>query len=91
RLRQRPRTLIQGQELKILLTEPFVVHWGINDWQEVQDTPSEDWELGHVASLPTQKLPVGTRIPFTLFWQREQRWMGEDFQVEIMEKTNDHD
>ncbi|MCE5394062.1 MAG: glycosyl hydrolase [Acidithiobacillus sp.] len=91
RLRQRPRTLIQGQELKILLTEPFVVHWGINDWQEVQDTPSEDWELGHVASLPTQKLPAGTRISFTLFWQREQRWMGEDFQVEIMEKSNDHD
>ncbi|MHB1479868.1 MAG: glycoside hydrolase family 15 protein, partial [Acidithiobacillus ferrooxidans] len=52
RLRQRPRQLPAGQDLRVLLRAPFTVHWGSNGWQAIQDTESEDWGLGHVATLP---------------------------------------
>jgi len=85
RLRQRPRRLRAGQELRVLLHRPFRVHWGINGWQEIQDTVSEDWDLGHVAFLPTEKLPVGTELQFTLQWQDDGSWLGEDFSLTVVE------
>ena len=35
--------VVAGQELRVLLQAPFTLHWGINGWQSVQDTDSEDW------------------------------------------------
>ena len=89
RLRHRPKTVTHGQELKILLAEPFVAHWGIEGWQKTQDTLSEDWRLGHIVSLPVQKLPVGSSVQFTMRWQRSGAWRGEDFTLEIVEDTDD--
>ena len=85
RLRQRPRRLRQGQELRILLHRPFTLHWGINDWQQLQDTPSEDWGLGHLAVLPSQKFQAGTQLQFTIQWQDDDSWQGENFTVTIEE------
>ena len=84
RLRQRPRQLPAGQELRVLLQAPFTVHWGSNGWQAVQDTESEDWGLGHVAILPVQKLPVGDSVQFTILWRDSGDWQGEDFHIDII-------
>ncbi|WP_414039770.1 glycoside hydrolase family 15 protein [Acidithiobacillus sp. M4-SHS-6] len=83
RLRQRPRQLPAGQELRILLHAPFTVHWGTNGWQEVQDQGSEDWELGHVAILPLRQLREGESVQFTIRWQDSGDWLGEDFHLDI--------
>ncbi|MEB8535576.1 glycoside hydrolase family 15 protein, partial [Acidithiobacillus ferriphilus] len=69
RLRQRPRQLLAGQELRVLLQAPFTLHWGTNGWQSVQDTDSEDWDLGHVVLLPVQKLSAGDSVQFTIRWR----------------------
>uniref|UniRef100_E6QBJ8 Glucoamylase, (GLUCAN 1,4-ALPHA-GLUCOSIDASE) n=1 Tax=mine drainage metagenome TaxID=410659 RepID=E6QBJ8_9ZZZZ len=84
RLRQRPRQLPAGQELRLLLRAPFTVHWGSNGWQAIQDTESEDWGLGHVATLPVQKLPVGDSVQFTILWRDSGDWQGEDFHIDIV-------
>jgi len=84
RLRQRPRQLPAGQDLRVLLRAPFTVHWGSNGWQAIQDTESEDWGLGHVATLPVQKLPVGDSVQFTILWRDSGDWQGEDFHIDIV-------
>ncbi|MFA6180647.1 glycoside hydrolase family 15 protein [Acidithiobacillus sp.] len=84
RLRQRPRQLPAGQYLRVLLRAPFTVHWGSNGWQAIQDTESEDWGLGHVATLPVQKLSVGDSVQFAILWRDSGDWQGEDFHIDIV-------
>ncbi len=83
RLRHRPKTLRAGQAFHLLLAASFSVHWGINGWQKVRDTESEDWGLAHVASLPTEGLLPGDTLQFTLYWHDREAWQGEDFQIGI--------
>lgn len=84
RLRQRPRQLFAGQELRVLLQAPFILHWGTSGWQAVQDTDSEDWGLGHVVLLPVQKLSAGDSVQFTIRWRDSGDWQGEDFHIDII-------
>ncbi|MEJ2714930.1 MAG: hypothetical protein P8014_17450, partial [Acidihalobacter sp.] len=84
RFRQRPRRLRAGQELRLLLRAPAMVHWGVNGWQNVRDTQTEDWMLGHLARVPTRDLAAGTRIDFTLRWRADDRWQGENFSIEVV-------
>ncbi|MDD3760053.1 MAG: glycoside hydrolase family 15 protein [Acidithiobacillus sp.] len=84
RLRHRPRKLLAGQELRILLAAPFRIHWGIDGWQKVQDLDAEDWGLGYLACLPTRKLRPGQSLQFALYWADSQSWQGEDFSVQII-------
>ncbi len=83
RLRQKLRHLSAGQELRLLLQAPFLVHWGIDGWKEIRDTPSEDWGLAHLAVLPLQELPAGSTVQFTIRWGERGDWMGEDFSIDI--------
>lgn len=84
RLRQRPRQIFAGQELRILLQAPFTVHWGMNGWQSVQDLDSEDWGLGHVATLSGRNWSAGENLQFTLRWRDSGDWQGEDFHIDII-------
>ncbi|MBN6740924.1 glycosyl hydrolase [Acidithiobacillus sp. MC6.1] len=84
RLRQRPRQVLAGQTLRLLLHAPFTVHWGINGWQEVQDLHSEDWQLGHVAILPLRALATGESVQFAIRWQDSGDWQGENFHIDII-------
>ena len=84
RLRQRPRQILVGQELRLLLQAPFIVHWGINGWQAVQDLQSEDWQLGHVAILPLHALSAGETVQFAIRWRDSGDWQGEDFHIDII-------
>ena len=82
--RQRVQHLIAGQELRLLLSEPALVHWGNNGWQNPMDVATEDWGLGHVAQLPTTQLLTGEHIDFTFYWPGRDVWQGENFQVIII-------
>ena len=82
--RQRIHQLIAGQELRLLLPEPGLVHWGMNGWQNTQDVATEDWGLGHVAQLPVTELLPGEHIEFTFYWPSRDAWQGEDFQIDVI-------
>ncbi len=82
--RQRIRELQAGRELRLLLPEPALVHWGRSGWQQPADLNTEDWGLGHVARLPTVALAAGERVDFTFYWLTRRQWQGEDFQVVVV-------
>jgi glucoamylase len=81
--RQRVRSLVAGQELRILLPEPAQAHWGINGWNHRQDVTTEDWGLGHVVRLPTSSLAAGESVDFTFYWPTRAEWQGEDFRIDV--------
>jgi glucoamylase len=83
RFRNRPQSLPEGRELRFFLDRAATVHWSVDGWQNTRNTASEDWELGHVASLPTSGLKPGDTIAFTFHWQDNGQWQGEDFQLQV--------
>ena len=83
--RVRVHQLAAGQQLRILLPDPGLVHWGINGWQDAADLATQDWGLGHVAVLPTTELSPGTLINFTFYWPSSDAWQGENFQVRVIQ------
>jgi glucoamylase len=82
--RERVHQLIAGQELRLLLPEAALVHWGTNGWQNTQDVATEDWGLGHVARLPVTELMPGEHIEFTFYWPSRDVWQGQDFQIDVI-------
>ncbi len=80
---QRPQHLKAGEELRIALPVPFMVHWGVDGWQTLRDTLSEDWALAHVAILPPEALRGARSLQFTLRLQTEG-WIGQDFHIDVI-------
>lgn len=74
-----------GAILSVATARPASVHWGVDGWQEVADSETEDTGLGFfVASLPTQSLRAGQRVEFTIRWLDDKRWIGRDFEVAVL-------
>jgi glucoamylase len=82
--RQRIRQLHAGQELRLLLPEAALVHWGTNGWQNPADIATEDWGLGYVALLPVTELSPGELVNFTFYWPSHNAWQEEDFQIVVI-------
>ncbi len=80
---QRPRHLKAGEELRVAHAAPFVLHWGVDGWQAVHDTPSQDFGLAHIAIVPPETLRAARSLQFTLRWLAGG-WIGQDFQIEIL-------
>jgi glucoamylase len=73
-----------GRSLWLCLSRPARVHHGINGWQDVADTDTDDSGLTlHVVQLPTRDLLAGARIDFTMYWTDNDTWDGEDHRIEI--------
>ncbi len=86
RFDQRFRVLPAGKALRIELASPAIVHWTTNQWDKVQDTRTADVGRDvHAAELETTELPPNTRIQFTFYWPKVNRWEGEDFELRIAE------
>jgi glucoamylase len=84
RFNHKCQTMPSGKTLRVEVLAPAVVHWSSNDWQTSDDAKTRDTGLGmHVADLPTDDLPAGTRLTFTLYWPAEDRWGGTDFEIRI--------
>ncbi len=88
RFNQKCRDIPACKVLRIEVLAPALVHWSVDDWRTTQDSKTTDTGLGvHFADLPTDKLPVGSRVLFTLFWVEAERWQDEDFEVTVGEAS----
>ena len=83
RFRNRPQSLPEGRELRFFLDQPATLHWSVDGWQSAEDTATEDWGLGHVATLPTTGLKPGDTITFTFHWRDSGQRQGEEFQLQV--------
>jgi len=84
RFNNKPRTMPCGKKLRILLMDPAIVHWSVDNWKTSHDDSTEDsrWNLEHF-DLPTETLVVGRQIVFTFYWGNSRSWEGRDFVVTV--------
>ena len=65
-----------------------MVHWSVDGWRTAHDSKTVDTGLGsHIVDLPTDKLPAGSRVLFTLLWLETGQWQGEDFELTVGEAS----
>ena len=84
RFNHKCRSIPRGKRLRIELLAPALVHWSLDGWRTTHDSRTEDSGLGvHFADLPTDTLPPGGRVVFTLLWLTGDRWEGVDFTVAV--------
>lgn len=84
RVNNKARTVPRTKTLRLVLLNPALVHWSIDNWTTSQDTRTRDSGLGiHLLDLPTASLPTGSKVVFTFFWPHENRWEGTDFTVTV--------
>ena len=84
RFNHKVRTIPAGRTLRVEVLAPALIHWSGDGWQTVRDTNTRDTGLGvHVVDLPTEKMPSGATVIFTLYWPGPSRWEGADFAVRI--------
>lgn len=82
RFNNKLRGMPAGRTLRIESLAPAVVHWSLDGWRTVHDTPTRDTTLGvHVVDLETRHLGLGKRVDLTFYWPDDGRWEGVDFLI----------
>jgi glucoamylase len=82
RFNNKVRTIPASRILRVEALAAAVVHWSVDEWSTVHDTPTGDTTLGvHVADLDTAELSTGDRVRLTFYWPGVARWEGADFLV----------
>jgi glucoamylase len=82
RFNNKVRAMPPGRILRVETRAPAVVHWSVDGWRTVHDTPTRDTTLGiHVADLQTLELRIGDGVDLTFYWPEAERWEEVDFVV----------
>ena len=84
RFNHKLRSIVEGRRLRVETLVPALVHWSVDGWRTTHDTSARDTGLGvHVTDLPTDTLPIGTRVVFTFHWPEANRWEQHDYSVVV--------
>jgi glucoamylase len=74
-----------GRVLRLEFLEEARIHWSIDNWTTATDSPTIATGLGlHMCDLPVARLTNEGTVRFTIFWPKQNRWEGADFQVGIV-------
>ena len=85
RLDNRIAHLPAGRNLRLELTAPALVHWGLDDWTAATDIRTRESGLGtHVADLETSTLQPGRSVVFTFLWLDGEHWDAARFEVQVI-------
>lgn len=85
-LRHQTRRVSRGKTLRIILPEQAVIVWSTDDWKHASRTQTVH-ESGlnlWFADFLTAKFEAGSVMSFTIHWENEQRWVGKNWQVNIL-------
>ncbi len=59
RLNNKPRSIPRHKKLRVILLNPALVHWSLDNWQTSHDTNTRDTGLDtYILDLPTASLPA---------------------------------
>ncbi len=84
RFNNKVRTMPARRTLRIEVLTEASVHWSMDGWRTVHDSPTHDTTMGvHVVDLATMRLRSGDRVDFTFYWTNVRQWEGMDFVVAI--------
>ncbi len=85
-VRHPTRRMPQGKILRIILAAEATVVWSIDAWAHVNkaDTSFENTLNLWFLDFSTSDWPSGTVFSFTLYWKRDQRWEGRNWEVSIL-------
>ena len=84
RFNNKVRTMPPGRILRIETLAAAIVHWSVDCWRTVHDTPTGDTTLGvHVADLHTMNVSSGDQVWLTFYWPAVGRWEEVDFLVYV--------
>jgi glucoamylase len=85
-LRHALRRVPHGKILRIILAAEATIVWSIDEWARRNESETnQQSELNlWFADFPTAEWPVGSTLAFTLFWKRDQRWEGRNWQIAIL-------
>jgi len=78
---RQPRAVAPGDTLRIQAVEPFRLHWSLDEWQTVHETPSASTSLGMDYADIAIPLQQTAPVRFTFLWTGAQRWEGRDYAV----------
>jgi glucoamylase len=85
-LRHPLRRVSRGKIFRIILAAEATIVWSTDDWarrNESHTTHRDELNLWF-ADFPTADLPGGSVFSFTFFWERDQRWEGRNWQVNVL-------
>lgn len=84
RANHKTRVLSAGKILRVEVLKSALVHWSRENWRTSHDTVATSTAFGtYVADLDTADLTAGEEIAFTLYWQDERRWEGQDYRLKV--------
>jgi glucoamylase len=84
RFNQKCRSFPPNRILRIEIGAAVVVHWTLDEWRTIHDTPSRDSGLGmHFVDIPTAECTAGSAVVFTFFWPEARRWEGVDYRITV--------
>ena len=82
RFNNKIRSMPSGRTLRVELLAPAVVHWTIDGWRTVHDTPTRDTTLGvYLVDLETMDLRIDDNVEMTFYWPAADRWEGTNFVI----------
>jgi len=84
--RHRLQRMPHGKILRIILAAKATIVWSSDNWENTHHTEAlVEPGLGlWFADFETANWPAGTKFAFTFFWERGQRWEGQNWQVDIL-------
>jgi glucoamylase len=80
------RRVSRGKIFRIIIAAEATIVWSTDDWaqrNESHTTHRDELNLWF-ADFPTADLPGGSVFSFTFFWERDQRWEGRNWQVNVL-------
>jgi glucoamylase len=85
-LRHPLRRVHRGKVLRIILAADATIVWSTDGWARSNetDTTHEGGLDLWFADFQTGEWADGSKLEFTFFWKREQRWQGQDWRVDIV-------
>jgi glucoamylase len=76
-----------GGLLRIQASSAFLLHWSDDEWTTKHDTASTPTSIGIEYADIQVASSQSTPIRFTFYWPQQSQWQGEDFSVEIIQRT----
>jgi len=84
RFNNKCRQLPAGRIVRVELPSTASIHWSLDNWRTLHDTPTQDSGLGiHFADLATADLKADDAVVFTIHWTAEDRWEGTDYRLAV--------